>query len=174
MLRSFKPVSHIHDFYCRLWQDHFRIEFVKSISKIPLIQIWKSIFLIRTTIIYCSGSAKIRSFLGKYIPIIPFSLLFYKMWSNRAQTVTMQWTDADGRYHLENCHFIRDDLHWKRLYICKKFCNCWTLTWVSLSNFVVIRGVFRNGFFKDSSQSTRSECNMDIIGRKTATAFFFL
>lgn len=77
MLLSFKPVSHNHDFYCRLWQDHFRIEFVKSISKIPLIQIWKSIFLIRTTIIYCSGSAKIRSFLGKYIPIVPFSLLLY-------------------------------------------------------------------------------------------------
>ena len=41
-----------------------------------------------------------------------------------------------------------------------------TLTWVSLTNFVLIKGLFRNGFGNNGSQSIRSGCNLNSICRK--------
>ena len=45
-------------------------------------------------------------------------------------------------------------------------------TLISLTNFVFITGLFRNGFGKNGSKSTRSGWNLDSIGRKTTMKNF--
>ena len=66
-------------------KDHSRLKFVKSLIKIlwfvagnsNFIKICKNIYLITTTIRYCSGSVPIQPFPAEFVPIIQFSIRFW-------------------------------------------------------------------------------------------------
>ena len=103
-------------------------------------------------------------------------------------TEIRQWTDDDGIYPFESVDILgmirycrNGILSRSSLSHCKRLCLVsvvlysvivGTLRWVSLANFVLITGLFRNDFGKDGLKSTRSGCNLDSIGRKTSMKNF--
>ena len=78
----------------------------------------------------------------------------YSGWSGHSRNTNLSWSAVP---------------HYKRL--CRdSVVSCSvivrTLTWLLLPNFVLLTGLFRNGFAKDGSHSARSGRNLDSVGNK--------